>query len=148
MVVKLAHVIAILIAALVAAAPSRAESPYDPGGFRFSSPTYAVHENDGRAVITIVRSDTSREAHADYIAVGMGHPCGAAPCTATSPADAYHAPGDFAFTKGTLGFPAGVSSRSFAVPIVDHHFSTISKTCRWESSRPGRLAPRIRTMRC
>lgn len=58
----------------------------------------------------------------------MGHACGVLRCIAASRQDAYHVPGDFQVTRGTLDFPAGVSTASFTVPIVDHHFSTISKT--------------------
>ncbi len=112
---------------LLAPAAGMANS-YDPSGFHFSSPTYSVDENAGSAVITITRSDTSREAYAYYIAVGMGHQCGSSQCTATSPFDMHGVPSDFGATKGTLDFPAGASSESFTVPIVDHHFTTISKT--------------------
>lgn len=58
-------IIAALVAVLTTASAALADSPFDPLGFRFSAPTYAVHENDGRAVITIVRSDTLLDAHAN-----------------------------------------------------------------------------------
>lgn len=125
---RLSIIIAALMAVLATASAASAASPFDPLGFQFSSPSYTVHENDGRAVITIVRSDTLLDAHADYIAVGMGHPCGAVECIATAPGDAFHAPEDFQATQGSLDFPPGVSSASFTVPIVDHHFATIAKT--------------------
>ena len=125
---RAALAVGVFAAVLLGAPAAFADSPYDPGGFRLSSANYAVHEHDGAATITITRTDTSEEAHAGYIAVGMGHPCGAQQCSATSPVDAYHVPGDFRATQGTLDFPAGVASRSFQVPIVDHHFATIDKT--------------------
>jgi endoglucanase len=92
-----------------------------------SAANYTVRENAGRATITVVRGDTSVRAHVAYIAVGMGHPCGARQCTATPP-DNGDVPADFGPTKGWLDFPAGVARESFSVPIVDHHFSTIDKT--------------------
>ena len=47
------------------------------GGFELSAATYTVHEYSGRAVITVVRGDARADGHVAYIAVGMGHPCGA-----------------------------------------------------------------------
>ncbi len=111
-----------------ALAPAMAHAAgFDATGFRFSSPTYTVHENAGSAVITVTRTDTSRDATAYYVAVGIGHPCGSGQCTATPP-DNGDTPKDFGATQGSLEFAPGVASETFTVPIVDHHFATISKT--------------------
>ncbi len=108
--------------------PTAAQASYDPSGFRFSAENYTVHEYSGYATVTVTRSDTSQVGHADYIAVGMGHPCGSTSCTATAPQDQYDVPADFGATKGELDFPVGAASESFRVPIIDHHFATITKT--------------------
>ena len=119
-----------LIAALCAVGclviPSAAQSRRSSGGFELSAANYTVHEYSGRATITVVRADTSAPAHVAYIAVGMGHPCGASACTAT-PQDNGDTPADFGATKGWLNFPPGVARESFSIPIVDHRFATIAK---------------------
>jgi endoglucanase len=133
-----------LIAALLAAgclltAPG-AQAHRRSGGFELNAATYTVAQNAGRATITVVRGNTSRDARVAYIAVGMGHPCGARQCTATPPRNG-DVPADFGDTKGWLDFPRGVARESFSVPIVDHHFATIDKTVSvglWASYPLGR----------
>jgi endoglucanase len=129
----------------VALVPAAAQA--DPSGIQFSADNYSVHEYSGVATITVVRGDTSQEAHADYIAVGLGHPCGGQDCTATPPDNGVgvdHTPADFRATKGQLDFAPGQSSASFDVPIVDHHFQTIDKTvsvgifAAWPQGTAGR----------
>jgi endoglucanase len=119
----------------------------DPSGIQFASATYTAHEYSGVATITVVRGDTSQEAHADYIAVGLGHPCADQQCTATPPDNGVgvdHTPADFRATKGQLDFAPGQASASFDVPIVDHHFATIDKTvsvgifAAWPQGTAGR----------
>src|SRR5579862_7649190 len=100
---------------------------YDPNGFRFTSANFIVHENAGQAVITITRNDASQAATAYYVAVGIGHPCGSDPCNATPPHNS-DVPEDFGSADAGLAFPAGVSTESFTVPIIDHHQDTITKT--------------------
>jgi endoglucanase len=120
-----------LIAAICAVGclliPSAAQSRRSSGGFELSAASYTVREDAGRATITVVRTNTRTRAHVAYIAVGMGHRCGARPCTATAPGDA-DVPADFGVTKGWLNFAPGVARESFSVPIADHHFATIAKT--------------------
>jgi endoglucanase len=107
--------------------PAAAQARRTSDGFEMSAANYTVREDAGRATITVVRGDTRAEGHVAYIAVGMGHRCGASACTATPP-DNGDTPADFGSTKGWLDFPRGVGRESFSVPIVDHHFATIDKT--------------------
>jgi endoglucanase len=93
----------------------------DRNGFHLESTSLTVHENAGRAVITIERTDTSRAAQIRYITLGDGVQCGKAECTAVDPYD-------FTSQKGELDFAAGVSSMSFTIPIVDHGTADVSKT--------------------
>lgn len=116
--------IPLLAIGLSALAPAAAHA--SAGDFRFSSDNYTVHENGGSAVITVTRSDAGVEAQIRYVAVGLNHPCGASSCTGVPPGN--RSPADFGASKGMLDFPAGVSSETFTVPIVDHHFATIDKT--------------------
>ena len=80
-----------------------------------------MHENAGQAVITISRSDTSKDAQIRYITLGNGVQCGASQCTAVDPYD-------FSSVKGMLDFPVGVASETFTVPIVDHGVQSVPKT--------------------
>jgi endoglucanase len=121
----LLHLLAIVLGCLLLPAAAQAAG-YDASGFRFSSDNYTVHQSDGDAVITIARGDTSREARAYYVAVGIGHDCGGTGCTAVPPHN--WSPPDFITVNGSLDFPAGVASESFTVPIVNHGFSTLNKT--------------------
>lgn len=97
---------------LVPAAASAAS--VDPGGFRLSSRTLFVHENAGAAVITVERTDTSREAQIRYLAW---------PITAVRSAD-------FTPVKGMIDFLPGQSSATFTVPIVDHGLPGPPKTVK------------------
>ena len=72
-------------------------------------------------MITIERGNTSQAAQIRYITLGDGVRCGTSECTAVDP-------DDFHSVKGELDFPAGVSSMTFAVPIVDHGTSDVNKT--------------------
>jgi endoglucanase len=102
--------------------PSAANaSQFDARGFHLQSTQLFVHENAGAATITVERSNASMDAQIRYIALSIGHPCGAAECTAQ--------PGyDYTSGKGMLDFPAGVKSETFGVPIVDHGWSGLDKT--------------------
>jgi endoglucanase len=86
----------------------------DPGGFRLQSKALFVHERDGAAVITIERSDTSREAQIRYIALPM------------SAAKVQ----DFTPVKAMIDFQSGQSSATFRVPIVDHGISGLPRTVK------------------
>jgi endoglucanase len=92
----------------------------DPTGFHLESSQLYVHESAGRAVITIERTDTSRDAQVRYITGGLGFDCGGTQCTATQ----YDTTG----VKGMLDFPAGVHSESFTVPVVDHGADSLPRT--------------------
>src|ERR1700760_1618445 len=98
-----------LVAAGSVIAPAAAQA--DSSGFHLESSQLYVHEAAGRAVVTIVRGDTSRDAQIRYITGGLGFDCGGAQCTATK----YDTTG----VKGMLDFPPGVASETFTVPIVD-----------------------------
>ena len=111
----------VAVGCLLAPAGAHADS-YDPSGFRLQSSQLYVHENAGRAVITIQRSDVSREAQIRYITGGLGFQCGGAMCSATQ----Y----DFTSDKAMLDFPVGVASKTFSVPIVDHGASSLPKTIK------------------
>ncbi len=111
MLIRIALLCCLALGALPAAAQAQA-SPYDPNGFRYSSPVYTVHENAGAATITIVRNDTSKQAWIRYIAL---------PGTAVKNQD-------FTVVKSILSFAPGQSSASFQVPIVDHGVPGLPKT--------------------
>jgi endoglucanase len=101
---------------LLTAGAARAGVPADAGGFHFAQPAFSVHESGGQALITIERSeDLSQGAQIRYITMGV--PIG----TAVTP-------WDFTAQKGMLNFPAGVTSESFSVPIVDHGVNAAPKT--------------------
>ncbi len=102
---------------------------FDPRGFHLTSSALSVHENAGRAVITVERLDISRDAQVNYLAVGPGHPCGDTVCTAQ-----YN--WDFKFVQGRLDFPVGVASETFDVPIVDHNADTLPQTVEVSLNSP------------
>jgi endoglucanase len=107
--------IAILAATLAGAllGPAAAYgAPFDPLGFRFSSPVYFVNENAGHAVITITRLNTVPEAQIRYIAL---------PGTAERGID-------FEPVKAMINFLPGQASATFSVPIIDHGIQGLAKT--------------------
>jgi endoglucanase len=108
----------ILLAVSVAAAlivPAAAQAaPFDALGFRLSAPAYTVNENAGNAVITIERTDTSREAQIRYIANPMTAERGV----------------DFEQVKAMINFLPGQSSATFNVPIIDHGVPGLPKTVK------------------
>jgi endoglucanase len=106
---------------LAVPAGAHAAPAADPNGFHLASSSLFVHENAGAAVITVSRNDTRRDAQVGYIAVGPGHPCGDTTCTAQYD-------WDFTFVKGRLDFAPGVATRTFEVPVVDHHAANIPQT--------------------
>jgi endoglucanase len=110
-----------LFCSLLAPAGAHADAAQDPAGFHLDSSSLYVHENAGQAVITISRSDTSKDAQIRYITLGDGVPCGPSQCTAVDPTD-------FSSVKGMLDFPVGVASETFSVPVVDHGVQTVPKT--------------------
>jgi endoglucanase len=110
-----------LVALGATAFPASAAADFDSRGFRLESTQLYVHENAGVATITIKRSDPMQAAQIRYIALSIGHPCGGAQCTAQQQYD-------YTPVKGMLDFPAGVASKTFDVPIVDHGWSGLDKT--------------------
>jgi hypothetical protein len=110
-----------LFCSLLAPAGAHADAAQDPAGFHLDSSSLYVHENAGQAVITISRSDTSKDAQIRYITLGDGVPCGPSQCTAVDPTD-------FSSVKGMLDLPVGVASETFSVPVVDHGVQTVPKT--------------------
>jgi endoglucanase len=96
---------------LIAPAAGHA-APFDPLGFHLSSPVYIVNENAGDAVITIERTDTTREAQIRYIAQPMTAERGI----------------DFIPVKAMLNFLPGQSSATFKIPIIDHGVPGLPKT--------------------
>ena len=130
----------------------RARSPLPPrptpAAIQFSADNYTVHESSGFATITVVRGDTSQEAHADYIAVGLGHPCGGQACTATPPDNGVgvnHTPADFRATKGQLDFARRVKpARASTFRSSTTTSQTIDKTvsvgifAAWPQGTPRR----------
>jgi endoglucanase len=106
---------------IAAGAATAGAAAHDSGGFHLESSTLTVQESAGQAVITIERGNASQAAQIRYITLGDGVRCGTIECTAVDP-------DDFHSVKGELDFPAGVSSLTFAVPIVDHGTSDVNKT--------------------
>ena len=102
---------ATLVGALLGPAAAQA-APFDPLGFRLSSPVYFVNENAGQAVITITRIDTTQEAQIRYIAQ---------PGTAERGFD-------FEPVKAMINFLAGQASATFSIPIIDHGVPGLAKT--------------------
>jgi endoglucanase len=96
--------VALLSALALAPAAAQADPPFDPNGFRFTTAIQYVNENAGNAVVTITRTDTSREAQIRYITVGI---------TA-------QAPYDYTPQKAMINFVKGQASATFDVPIIDH----------------------------
>src|SRR5947209_4918222 len=103
-----------LLVALVlpTAALASSGSPFDPLGFRYSSPTYLVHAHDGVATIPIQRTNTP-------------HPAWVRDNAQPGPAVKDQ---DFTAVKDILSFAPGQSSASFQVPIVDHGLPGPPKT--------------------
>ena len=108
---RLAILAATLAGALLGPAAAHA-APFDPLGFRFSSPVYVVNENAGQAVITITRIDTIQEAQIRYIAL---------PGTAERGFD-------FEPVKAMINFLPGQASATFSIPIIDHGVPGLAKT--------------------
>jgi endoglucanase len=111
---RIAPLAVCLIGTLFAPAASHAAAPFDALGFRLSSPVYTVNENAGNAVITIERTDTSREAQIRYIALPMSAERGQ----------------DFTAVKAMINFLAGQASATFNIPIVDHGVPGPPKTIK------------------
>jgi endoglucanase len=109
--IRMSMLAACLLCTLVGPAVAHA-APFDLLGFRFSSSLYFVNENAGAAVITIERTDTSREAQIRYIAL---------PITAQRGFD-------FQPVKAMIDFLPGQSSATFSVPIIDHGVPGLPKT--------------------
>jgi endoglucanase len=102
----------LVVAALAAPSAASAAPLLDLTGFTLSSPLYFVNENQGAAVITVNRLNTSMEAQIRYLAL---------PITAERDID-------FAPVKGMIDFLPGQSSATFSVPIVDHGVPGLPKT--------------------
>jgi endoglucanase len=100
--------------ALLAIPAAAQAAPFDPAGFRLESPLLFVHENAGAAVVTILRSDTSREAQIRYLTL---------PITAIRGQD-------WTEVKSMIDFQPGQASATFSVPIVDHGLPGLPKTIR------------------
>jgi endoglucanase len=84
----------------------------DLGGYALSSPLLFVSEDQGSALITVTRTDTSAAGQVGYIAM---------PLTAEQYID-------YEPVKGELSFQAGQASATFSVPIIDHGVPTLPKT--------------------
>ncbi|HEY5189660.1 MAG TPA: glycoside hydrolase family 6 protein, partial [Solirubrobacteraceae bacterium] len=96
-------------------APSvAAADPVDPGGFYLAAPTMTVPQDVGNAVITIERTDTSREAQIRYT---------------TLPGSAVRDQ-DYTAVKSMIDFMPGQASATFSIPIVDHGMVELPKTIR------------------
>ncbi len=108
---RIAILAATLAGALLGPAAAHA-APFDPLGFRLSSPVYIVNENAGEAVITITRIDTTQEAQIRYLAL---------PGTAERGID-------FEPVKAMINFLPGQASATFSIPIIDHGVQGLPKT--------------------
>lgn len=101
-----------LLSAGLGSAASALAFNLDPLGFRLSSPVYTVHENEGAAVVTIQRIDTTREAQIRYL---------------TLPGSAVRGQ-DFRAVRSMIDFQPGQATASFRVPIYDHHMPGLPRT--------------------
>src|SRR5947209_17215461 len=63
--------ILILLSAALALPSSTLAAPADPNGFHFLSAVQSFDESAGKAVITVVRTDTARPAQVRYITIGL-----------------------------------------------------------------------------
>jgi endoglucanase len=86
----------------------------DPGGFHLASTTLTVDQNVGRAVVTIERTNTSREAQIRYT---------------TLPGTAVRLQ-DYTPVKSMIDFMPGQASASFSIAIADHNTLEVDKTIR------------------
>jgi endoglucanase len=86
----------------------------DPAGFQLTATTMTVAQNIGSAVVTIVRTDTTREAQIRYTTL---------PATAVR----YQ---DYTPVKSMIDFMPGQSSATFSIPIVNHNMLEVPKTIR------------------
>lgn len=93
-----------------------------PGTLAFSQPNIEVNEGAGTVSITVMRSSGSTGAVTVSYAT--------APGTATAPAD-------FTATAGTLSLADGVTSQSFAVPLVDDALVESSEAFSVQLSNPA-----------
>lgn len=93
-----------------------------PPVLQFSSATYNVAENGGSATITVTRTgETNSLATVQY---------------STSPGTASPS-SDYVPAVGTLGFPAGVTSQTFSVPITNDVIDEPNETLTLTLSNPG-----------
>jgi endoglucanase len=111
---KLIIPVAAAIAVFLMPATARARSFTDPDGFHLDASTYTVSQDAGRALITIERTDTSREAQIRYETL---------PGTAVRHQD-------YTPVKAMIDFMPGQSSATFSVPIADHHMVIVARTIR------------------
>ncbi len=86
----------------------------DPNGFHLDASSYTVPQSVGHAVITIERTNTTREAQIRY---------------ETPPGTAIRHE-DYTPVKSMIDFMPGQSSATFPIPIVNHDAVEIPKTIR------------------
>ena len=128
---NLTLIAALALAALATACGARA-APSDPHGFRLESSRLYVNENARDAVITIERSNTSREAQIRYITIGITAVAGV----------------DYLPVKSMINFLPGQARATFTVPIIDHGLPGLPKTIQVRCSGLHRSGWRHRRRRC
>jgi endoglucanase len=96
------------------ASASAGSTTVDPGGFHLTATQLTVTQNVGRAVVTIARTDTTREAQIRYTTL---------PGTAVREQD-------YTQVKSMIDFMPGQSSATFSIPIVNHNTIEVPKTIR------------------
>ncbi len=82
------------------------------GTVQFSAGGYTVSEGAGVATITVTRT---------------GGNCGSIVVTASTSNGTAAAPGDYTAVNTTLTFPEGVTTRTFAIPIVDDNVDELDE---------------------
>jgi endoglucanase len=102
----------LVLSALAPAAAAAA--PSDPTGFHLTSSELFVESSAGQAVVTIERTDTSKEAQIRYL---------------TAPGSAIRGE-DYKPVKAMIDFLPGQSSATFTIPIIDHPVPGPTKTIR------------------
>jgi hypothetical protein len=91
------------------------------GSFKFSSASYAVTENAGKAYINVQRIGNVFPATVNYTTNGGSALSGT----------------DYTVTSGTLNFLAGETNKTFAIPVVNDSISDSGETVLLQLNSPS-----------
>ncbi len=98
--------------------PSTLTVVNQPGAFQFSAANYTFNEGDGRATVTVVRSDAAGTATVDYRTTDTDNFTVGCADTVNNRGGAF-ARCDFATAVGTVSFAPGETTKTITVPIID-----------------------------